>query len=103
MRHIVKLTRILARNRIGEDEILLLLERRILKNLQNHKQPGSVMGETFKENLVKLIISFNGLEKGSYKFWSEVNEILDVETKKGILNRTKQHSSLAHLYLSTNS
>lgn len=41
--------------------------------LQGLRDPRAVMGETMKDNLVKLIMSLNSLEKGSYKFWSEVN------------------------------
>lgn len=101
MKQIVKLTKILAANRIGEDEIVLLIERRVLRMLQGQRDPRAVMGETLKDNLVKLIMSFNSLEKGSYRFWSEVNELLDGKTKENILNRIKNPKSIAHTYLVT--
>lgn len=66
MKTLLKITRILAIHRIGEDEIWLLIERRIIKYIQSQKSSKDGMGDALKENLVRLILSFNAMEKGSF-------------------------------------
>lgn len=66
MKSLLKITRILAIHRIGEDEVWLLIERRIIRYIQAQRSSKEGMGEALKENLVRLILSFNAMEKGSF-------------------------------------
>lgn len=66
MKSLLKITRILAIHRIGEDEVWLLIERRIIRYIQAQRLSKEGMGEALKENLVRLILSFNAMEKGSF-------------------------------------
>ncbi len=90
---LLKLTRILAGNKIGEDQLWLSIEKRVSKYLEGP------VGETLKDQLVRIAQGFNTMDKGSFQFWSAVNTALDSKAKKDLLAKTKIPNTLAHIHL----
>lgn len=54
-----------------------------------HTLKPDAVGEVLRDNLIKLLLSFNTVGKGSFKFWTMMNDSLDPKAKREVLARIK--------------
>lgn len=83
------LVKILTRGRIEELKLWLLIERRFLEAI---KEPSQRSEEDigYQQILTGMAILFDIMNKGSYEFWSNLDDFLFNSTKISILSQIKK-------------
>ena len=97
LKKLMRLTNLLAYNKIGEHKLWILIEHRLYEYVKYDSE--STYRVSPDDTLSKIALNFSYMNRGSFQLWDSLNKTLSNKLKKEILEKVKQTSSQAHLYL----